>query len=79
MVVVVVVGGSSRNIYRLFVLPCLSKLSSLRMQTSAKNLLTSLRYNMLPLFNLIRLELALSNADVSIPSLGLSGPVTDKP
>jgi hypothetical protein len=49
-------------------LPCLSKLSSLRMQTNAKNLFTSLRYNMVPLFNFITLELCESNAAASVSS-----------
>lgn len=52
-------------------LPCLSKLSSRKMQTNAKNLFTSRKYKIVPLFNLIKLELWLSNAAASKSSLNL--------
>lgn len=51
--------------------PCLSKLSSRKIQTKAKNLLTSLKYKIVPLFSLIKLELWLSNAAASKSSLKL--------
>jgi len=51
--------------------PCLSKLSSRKIQTNAKNLFTSRKYKIVPLFNLIKLELWLSNAAASKSSLNL--------
>lgn len=41
------------------------------MQTNAKNLFTSRKYKIVPLFNLIKLELWLSNAAASKSSLNL--------
>jgi len=52
--------------------PCLSKLSSRKMQTNARNLFTSRKYKIVPLFNLIKLELWLSNAAASKSSLNLN-------
>lgn len=42
------------------------------MQTKAKNLFTSRKYKIVPLFNLIKLELWLSNAAASKSSLNLN-------